>query len=317
MKKVRASVIIINYNGFPFLEELLETLETQTFQDFEVLFVDNASQDDSVEFVSQRGPDIRILPLEKNCGFSRAGNYGAGEARGDFLVFLNTDMKLAPEWLENLCLTAETSEDAAAVASKMRLYDRPDILNGVGGCMNRLGYTWDRGMYQKDNGQYDQPAEVLFASAGAALFRAQVFRSLGGFDERFFMYHEDVDLGWRLWLAGSRVITAPKAIVYHHFGGSTRESRSLRWRETQGERNNMRSLIKNYEARNVQRAIQTLLTLRQPPLRKVAQLRNFLWNLFWLPDTLKERRRVQSTRQRSDQELERLILQTDHVPFRL
>src|SRR5690606_18301682 len=159
MKNARVSIIIINYNGLPFLDELFETLDKQTFRDFEVVFVDNASEDHSVSFVTRRFPEARVLSLPENSGFSRAGNLGAAEAKGEYLVYLNTDMKLSPEWLEHLCRAAKTADDVAAVASKMRLYDKPDTLNGVGGCMNRLGYSWDRGMYEKDEGQYDQPAE--------------------------------------------------------------------------------------------------------------------------------------------------------------
>ena len=185
---------------------------------------------------------------------------------------------------------ATGDESVAAVASKLLLYHQPTILNGVGGAMNRLGYTWDLGMFEEDEGQYDQSREVLFASAGAALFRRVTFLESGGFDEGFFMYHEDVDLCWRFWLLGFRVVTAPAAVAFHHFGASTQAHQGMTWRELLGERHNMRALLKNYEARNLRSALWGLLKRPQPPVRKWNQCRNFFWNLRRLPDTLKRRK---------------------------
>ena len=310
-----ASVVIINYNGRPYLEELLGSLERQTRRPLETLLVDNASRDESLAYVRREFPWVRLLPQKRNLGFSRAANLAAEAARGTFLVLLNTDLRLEPDWLEELVAAAETDPTAAAVSSKLRLYDRPRRLNGVGGSMNRLGYTWDRGMGEEDRGQYDQSREVLFACAGAALFHRSRFREAGGFDPRFFMYHEDVDLCWRLWLRGFRVVTAPKAVAYHHLSGTTREDRGLLWREILGERHNLCALLKNYEGANLARALWGLLTLRQPARRKWAQLGNLAWNLRWLPETLKLRRRIQKERRVTDAQLKRLIVQSRHVPI--
>ncbi|RPI28327.1 MAG: glycosyltransferase family 2 protein, partial [Acidobacteria bacterium] len=235
----------------------------------------------------------------------------------EFVALLNADIKLDPSWLENLTAAAMTDSAVAAVASKLRLYSDPERLNGVGGAMNYLGYTWDRGMFELDEGQWDNSPEVIFASAGAALFRRSVFLDAGGFDERFFMYHEDVDLGWRLWLFGFKVLAAPRAVAWHHFGGSTREAKGLDWRELIGERNNIRALIKNYEPGNLRRVLLHLLGLRQPLRRKLAQLRNFAWNLGHLPDTLAHRRIIQRRRVRTDAEIAHLIVQSPNVPIRL
>ena len=312
---VPASVVIINYNGRSYLEELLGSLKLQTRRPLEVLLVDNASRDDSVAYVRRQFPWVQVLPQKRNLGFSRAANLAADAARGTWLALLNTDLRLEPDWLEELVAAAETDPSVAAVSSKLRLYNQPHRLNGVGGCMNRLGYTWDRGMGEKDRGQYDESREVLFACAGAALFHRSRFRDAGGFDSRFFMYHEDVDLCWRLWLRGFRVVTAPKAVAYHHLSASTREDRGLLWREILGERHNMRALLKNYEGTNLVRALWDLLTLRQPPRRKWAQLGNLAWNLRWLPETLRLRRRIQQERRAPDAKLKRLIVQSRHVPI--
>jgi len=312
-----ASLVIINYNGRAFLDELLESVGRQTLSPLETIVVDNSSSDGSPQYLVNNFPWVRVLAQQSNLGFSRAGNLGAAAARGELVAFLNTDIRLEPEWLAELVGGVRSASDIAAVASKLRLHGRPDTLNGVGGCMNYLGYAWDRGMFERDAGQYDRPEEVLFASAGAALFRRDVFLEAGGFDERFFMYHEDVDVCWRLWLFGLRVVTTPRAVAYHHFSGSTRQNQSMVWRELIGERNNIRSLIKNYQLSNLRRALVGLCLLRLPRERKRGQMANLLWNIRRLPDTLRHRRVVQKRRRRSDAELKRLIYQEKSVPVSL
>jgi len=311
------TIIIINYNGGPFLPELLQSLAGQTLQQFRTLLIDNGSTDGSASFIKSNYPEIYLLAQNRNLGFAEAGNLGIRNSCSDLIVLLNTDLKLEPGWLEQLVAAAACDDRIGAVASKLRFYDRPNVLNGVGGAMNRLGYTWDIGMNEEDRGQFDQPAEVLFASAGAALFRRAAFLEAGGFDERFFMYHEDVYLCWRLWLLGFRVVTAPTAVAYHHFGAATKASKGMRWRELLGERNNMRSLIKNYELANVLRTVTRMMLLPQPAARKASQLRNLLWNLAFLPSTLQKRRNIQRRRVRSDSDLKGLIVQSNHVPIRL
>ncbi len=313
---IQVSLAIINYNGADHLPALLRSLQRQTHPPAETVLVDNASADNSLKLVAADFPWVQALPQTSNLGFARAANLAAARCRAAFIVFLNTDLEAEERWLEELVDRARADDQIAAVAPKMRLAGRPQLLNGVGGGMNMLGYTWDRGMLEEDRGQYDESSPVLFAPAAASLFRRDVFLELGGFDERFFMYHEDVDFGWRCWLAGYCIVTEPKAVVYHHFGGSTRVHRTLLWREVLGERNNIRSLLKNYEVRNAVRMVIRLMALRQRWPRKLAQIRNLLWNLVFLPETLRLRRAVQRRRKRRDRELEALILQSPHVPVR-
>lgn len=317
MSHAQVSLGIINYNGLPFLPGLLSSIHAQSFRDFDTLVFDNGSSDDSVSYLRGHQAGVRLLVSRTNLGFSRAGNRLVQESETPLICFLNSDLELDPHWLGGLVEGVEKESELAAVAPKMLLYDQPEHLNGVGGCMNRLGYTWDRGMFEEDRGQYDQPAPVLFAPAAASLFRRSAFQKVGGFDTSMFMYHEDVDLGWRLWLAGYRIQTAPGAVARHHFAATTRASRGMQWREILGERHNLRSLMKNYERANLLRALWGLLTLPQSPARKFAQLENLAWNLARLKSLLKLRRRVQSSRKRSDRELEKLIVQSRDVPIHL
>ena len=312
-----ASIVIINYNGLSYLEELFSSIQKQTLKPREILLVDNASSDKSVEFIKNSYPETRIIRLSKNLGFAAAANAGLKESSCEAAALVNTDIRLDENWLENLLASLAAEEKIAAVAAKIMLYDQPRLLNGVGGGMNRLGYTWDIGMFEEDIGQYDSPSEVIFAPASAALFRKSAVLGSGGFDESFFMYHEDVDLGWRLWLLGYRIVTCPKAIAHHHFGGSTKASRSMLWRELLGERNDMTSLLKNYEPLHALSALAEMMSLKQKPSRKSGQLKNLLWNLMKLPSTLKKRRYIQKHRKLTDDEVTRLIVQSRHVPIRL
>jgi len=313
----RITLIIVNFNGERFLPELLEGLAAQSRRDFATLLVDNGSTDGGIALVRSAYPWVEVDETGRNLGFARAANRGVRLVTTPYVGLLNPDIRPEPDWLDWPAAVLEGDPTVAAVAPKMRLADRPNVLNGVGGCMNRLGYTWDRGMGEEDRGQYDSPAEVFFAPAAASLFRREAFLAAGGFDERFFMYHEDVDLAWTLWLFGYRVVTEPRAVVYHHFGGTTREQRSLSWREILGERNNIRALLKHYEPSNLARALTALVLLPQSPRRKLLQMRNFLWNLVLLPETLKRRRFVQRRRVRSDAELAYLVEARDDVPVRL
>jgi len=313
----RVTAFIINYNGRDFLEELITSLQAQTYRDFEVRMIDNGSSDDSISYVESSFPRVKVMAMNENIGFARAGNLAVRSCLSPYVIFLNSDLKLEPRWLEELVAAADSDPSVAAVAPKMLLYDRPHLINGVGGAMNYLGYTWDRGMLEEDRGQYDEPAEVIFAPAAAALFRREAFIRVGLFDERYFMYHEDVDLGWRLWIAGHRIITAPKAVAYHHFGGTTKESKGMAWRELIGERNNIRALLKNYSFGKSLKAVRDLALLPQPGRRKLGQIRNLLWNLVFYPETYMYRRRIQRKRVRSDGDLERLIVQSKDVLVRI
>ena len=294
---------------------MFDSLNRQSFRNFDIHFIDNDSRDGSPEYVREHFPSVRLTVQARNDGYARAGNLGVRQAQSEYVIILNTDLRLDPGCLEELVKVADSDPAIAAVASKMLLYHDPGVLNGVGGSMNYLGYTWDRGMFEKDRGQYDHSDEVLFACGGAALFRRSSFLSAGGFDRRFFMYHEDVDLCWRSWILGYRVVTAPRARVFHRFSASTREEQGMRWRELIGERNNIRALIKNYEIKHLYPALRDLLQLPQQSERKAQQWKNLRWNLLALPDTLWHRIRIQWRRTRSDRDMQHLIESCREVPI--
>lgn len=215
-----ASVIIANWNGAAHLRVCLDALRLQTQPDFEIIVVDNGSNDGSPEMVKQEYPEVRLLALEENYGFVIACNRGAELARGEVLVMLNNDTEPEPGWLAALCRALAEHPEAGAAASKLLLFDRRDTLHSAGDTLGPDFMPQNRGVWEIDRGQYDRQSWVFGPCGGAAAYRREVWEPLGGFDERLFMYLEDVDLAWRMQRAGWKTVFAPAARVYHHLSAS-------------------------------------------------------------------------------------------------
>lgn len=220
---LRASVVVPVWNGRSWLPGLLASLRAQTVAPVELIAVDNGSADGSREWLAEQAPEVRVLALGRNTGFACAANRGAREAIGDVVALVNTDVELAPDWLE-LGLAA-MAEGIGAVATKMVDLADPGVLYDAGDILRRDGVCEQRGRFRRDAGLWDEPGEVFAACAGAALYRREALLALGGFDERFFSYLEDVDLGLRLRLAGWRCAWEPRAVARHAGGGSAGQLR--------------------------------------------------------------------------------------------
>jgi GT2 family glycosyltransferase len=197
------------------LPRCLEALRHQTFTDFEVLVIDNGSIDNSVDELEQRWPDVQVTRLNKNVGFAVANNLGARLARGKWLALLNSDAFPEPDWLENLLNAAGNNPEFSFFASRQIQADAPELLDGTGDVLHISGLAWRRysGFPAAQFGL--EPGEVFSPCAAAALYSRQAFLQVGGFDEDFFSYHEDVDLGFRLRLQGFRCFYVPNAVVKH------------------------------------------------------------------------------------------------------
>lgn len=215
------SVIIVNYNGSSLLQECLDSLREQTMKDFEVIFVDNASSDGSVEFVCRNYPEVKVIVSRTNLGYGGGNNLGIQEASGGHIVLLNNDTKADPRWLEFLVATAESDPEAGMCASKIMNYYEPETIDNTGLIMYRDGVARGRGRLEKDTGQYDAVEEVFFPSGCAGLYRREMLDQIGALDEDFFLYVDDVDIGLRGRLAGWRCLYAPSAVVYHKYSATT------------------------------------------------------------------------------------------------
>ncbi|MDI3340792.1 MAG: glycosyltransferase family 2 protein [Sphaerobacter sp.] len=307
MSGARVDVIIPTYNGRAHLAVCLPALARQTYRDFRVIVVDDASTDDTAELVRRVMPEATLLRLPCNSGLAVAINRALASSSAELVAFLNNDTEPEPGWLAALVAALDRHPDAAAVASKLRLFDRRDVLHSAGDTFSRRGVPNSRGVWEVDRGQYDSEEEVFSACGAAALYRRAALEAVAAIDGHvldpdFFMYCEDVDLAWRLRLLGYRIVFAPDAVVYHRLsatGGGPLASYYV-------ARNTVAVLVKDVPwpilRRNLPRIaaqqarllLGTLPHLREPAAR--ARLRGLLATPRLLPRMLAKRRRIQSTR---------------------
>ena len=214
------AVIIPSWNGAKLLPPCLDSLRAQTYRQFEIWVVDSASTDETVAVVRREYPEVHLLPLAENRGYSGATNVGIGQAQGTLLAILNQDVVADPHWLEGIAAAAQAHPEAGAIACKIMLFDRRDHFHSAGDIYRVDGIPVNRGVWQVDEGQFNRETEVFGACGGAAVYRRQMLDQVGLLDESFFMYCEDVDLAWRQQLAGWRTIFAPQAVAFHHLSAS-------------------------------------------------------------------------------------------------
>lgn len=215
------SVIIPNWNGRKFLEECIDSLKGQTFQDFETILVDNGSTDGSADFAEERyGEFLRVVRNKENLGFAGGNNVGIRMARGEYIVLLNNDTMVDPRWLEELVKAARFDPPIGMWASKAYSYYQRDRIEGVGELMYWDGLCRARGQYEQDHGQYNVMEEIFFPPGGAAMYRKSVFEGIGLFDEDFFVYADDSEIGIRARLAGWKCLLVPSAVIYHKDSGT-------------------------------------------------------------------------------------------------
>jgi len=228
----------------------------------EIIVVDNGSTDESLKFVQETQPNIKLIRNPLNYGFARASNQGAEAAGGEWLAFINNDMRLEPDWAQRLLeALSQRGEDVVCAGSKILSWDGGRV-DFIGGSMAFNGHAFQR-HFGEPVEAVEQPREVqetLFACGGAMLIRRDVFLQVGGFDEDYFAYFEDVDLGWRLWLMGYRVILVPQAVVYHHHFGTTRKLAASKHLFL-CERNALFSIYKNYSDDHLQQVLPAALML--------------------------------------------------------
>ena len=240
------SIIIVNCNGRGFLQGCLESIFNQSCSDFEIIFIDNGSTDDSVQYVKEKFPDVIIIENRENLGFARANNQGIAIAKGKYIALLNNDTVVDREWIKSLLAKAESSSEKVGMwAGKILSMQEPRKIDSVGGLMiSPDGIAKGRGRLEEDVGQYDNDDEVFIPSACAALFKKEMLDEIGLFDEDFFAYCEDTDIGLRARLAGWRTVSVPKAVVYHYYSGTTGKYTSMKAYLV--ERNHVWLAVKNF-----------------------------------------------------------------------
>ncbi len=304
-----ASVIIPNYNGQRFLPTLLAALNQQTFGDLEIILADDASTDDSVVWVEQHYPDVRVLVNRHNVGFVRTCNAAVDAARGRVVVLLNNDTEPEAQWLAELVKALCENPQAAIAASKMLLFDQRDQLHTTGDLLGRDGLPRNRGVWEIDRGQYDNAQQIFSGSGGGSAFRKDAWQQLGGFDDDFWMYLEDVDFGFRAQLAGWQAIFVPNARLYHHLCATAGGALASYY----VGRNTIWTLAKNMPLgllrRNLPSMVAGQLGITLNALRAWrgeaarARLRGQLAGILGLPRQLRKRQLIQSRRLVEDGDL--------------
>jgi GT2 family glycosyltransferase len=247
------SIVILNYNGMRFVDDCLKSVLGSSYQDFEIIFVDNASSDGSAEGVKAKfdyNLKLKLISNEKNYGFALGNNIGARHAKGKYLVFLNIDTTVDPNWLTELVQVMDTNATIGAAQCKLLLMDNPKLIDSSGHDIDWFGIAFVRGHNEEDRGQYDKIEEVFGATGAAFIVRRNIFKRTGGFDEDFFMLFEEDDLCWRLWLLGYKVLYLPKAIVFHKSGGIRSKEGGFK-NLFYSRRNRIASLLKNYSTKNL------------------------------------------------------------------
>ena len=221
------AIVILNWNGRHFLEKFLPFVTASLCPGAEVIIADNASTDDSIPFVRQHYPQLRIIEMDRNLGFAGGYNEALRQIDSDYYVLLNSDVEVSPGWLEPVIALLEKDPTIGACQPKIRMYDDKssfEYAGAAGGWLDYLGYPFARGrvfdVCEADTGQYDQSEPIFWASGAALFIRARIFHELNGLDTYFFAHQEEIDLCWRMQLAGYKVYACPQSVVYHVGGGT-------------------------------------------------------------------------------------------------
>ncbi len=306
MRPFDCSVVVPNYNGLKWLPELLTSLTEQSTLNLEILIVDNGSTDGSQTAISSRA---RLIPLDQNYGFAFAVNRGIESAQSSLIFLVNNDVVLEQDALVRLVRFLETHPEYDFVQPKMKFLHDKTKINNAGDVWSIWGTALQRGFGESDMGQYDSIQEIFAPTGGAVLYRKSVFDRIGLFDERFFAYIEDVDVGFRIRLKGMKGVLFPESVVYHGFQSTTRTITDFS--RFYVMRNSQFAAIKNLPA---------WLMIKYWPQMTFGHIRNWLIGvkdrrfgliirvyasvIRNLPYLLSERRRIQKSRQIAVREID-------------
>ena len=258
---MKVAVVILNYNGKKFLEEFLPNVIANCDPTWtEIVVADNNSSDGSVAFMQERFPDIRLIENGSNGGFATGYNMALRQIEAQYYVLLNSDIEVAPHWIEPVIELMDADPQIAACQPKILSYyhkEQFEYAGASGGYIDKYGYPFCRGRVfqnlETDEHQYDEPKEVFWATGACMFVRADLYHQIGGLDDSFFAHMEEIDLCWRLKNAGYKVYCCPQSWVYH-IGGGTLPKNSPR-KTYLNFRNNLSLLVKNLPKRRVRRTI--------------------------------------------------------------
>jgi GT2 family glycosyltransferase len=225
MLKDTVSVIIVNWNGFRWLNDCFSTLSKQSYKQTEIIFVDNASHDGSVEWIKKHYPKTKIIVNKENVGFAEGNNIGYRYANGEYILFLNNDTRVSENFIIELLHTIKSDPSIGGIQSKILLMDDPTKLDSIGAFLTPTGFLYHNAFGKKDSRKYNVPIDLFTAKGACMFFRKSVLDTclLEGniFDPKFFAYFEETDLCHRVWLSGYRIVYEPKSVIYHKMGATS------------------------------------------------------------------------------------------------
>ena len=231
----RVAIVILNWNGRQMLEEYLPSVLLYSREEATVCVADNASTDDSLTMLRQHFPEAELIELERNWGFADGYNKALAKIEAEYYVLLNSDIEVTHHWLTPMIEYLDAHQDIAACQPKLlSIFDKDsfEYAGASGGYIDRFGYPFCRGRIfetvERDNGQYDNASDVLWATGAALMIRAKDYWEVGGLDGRFFAHNEEIDLCWRLRIRGRRVVCLPESYIYHVGGGTLPKSNPMK-----------------------------------------------------------------------------------------
>lgn len=305
------SVSVVNYNGRKFLPEFFSSLFHQTYKNFEVIFVDNDSADDSIEYVKSHFPQVKVIENKNNSGYAEGNNIGYRHASGDYLLVMNNDTILKEDLIEKMLQAFEEIPHLGVAQPMVRLMNDRDKLDACGSFWTNTGFNYHYGIYKQANlPLYNESFPVYSIKGMCMMIPRKVIEEVGLFDSDFWCYFEETDFCHRLWLAGYECWYYPKSHIYHFLGGTSKKKKPS-FIQFHSFKNRLCSYLKNigplellkvlpvYFVFNVLWSLAFLVRL---------DLSNFLvvyraiwWNIVHFPDTLVKRKHVQQElRQKSD-----------------
>jgi len=313
MKKAPlVSIIIVNWNGGEVFRNCLKTLKALKFSDYELIIVDNGSSDGTQELAN--------IKNKNNLGFANGNNQGYEKSRGKYVWLLNNDTLVKPDILTKLVKYLDQNPDVGVVQPKIRIMDKPELLDNAGSFLTRSGFLEHWGYLQKDGPEYDKIRDIFSAKGACMLIRRSIIEKVGLFDPDFGSYFEETDFCWRVWLAGFKVQYCPISEISHKVGFTSKRMDPVGTNYA-SFRNRLCSLIKNLEYRNFYIIFIHLFLIKVLGIYYLFRLqfdksmmvwRAIGWNVSHLSDTLKKRKIVQRYRIKTDTEIFKTILMPWH-----
>lgn len=259
----KVAVVILNWNGAKLMEEFLPSVVAYSPAELaEIVVADNGSTDNSIAVLEEKFPSVRIIRLDKNYGFAEGYNQALKQIDNEYTVLLNSDVEVTPNWLDAPLAAMDADATIAAAQPKIRAQRNKEYFEyagAAGGYMDIYGYPYCRGrvlhIVEKDEGQYDTPTDILWATGACLFIRTAVYKEAGGLDGGFFAHQEEIDLCWRLRSRGYRLVCTPQSVVYH-VGGGTLNAESPR-KTFLNFRNNLLMLYKNLPEEDLSRVMRT------------------------------------------------------------